>query len=891
MKRIFNTFLCALCTFAIFSCQKEIDKNIDSVDENVPEGCTLQTFTAISEATKTTLNGSGETVWSTSDQIKIVFDDGTAANADLTDGANTTTGTFAGIVPSGKTALYAVYPADAYSSVSGSTVNVTVADDQPGTFAAGNIAVAKVASDHSMAFKNVNSFLVFQLKSGSEVTKVEVTSVDGSALVGIVPVDCSGSTPAASAATSPASTVAMTTNGEGTYYMSIASGTTHAKGLKMTYYKGTDETGVYYLNRNMTIAANAMYALGEVETDKNYYVSVSGAGTNDGMSPANAMSAATMWKKIHLAGTDADTDAAKFDAINGATFHLAAGTYNWGADAAINVNESETIAFTIKGESGTIFTGDDDADGTGDHRILTLDGNMNLVFDGITFTEGLSNGSGDARFAGAIWIKAGSHSFVDCTFTENSAVYGGAIRFDSTGDLTLTGTEFSNNSATGDAGALSLGSGKITVSGCTFTDNTAPVGGAIDCFGSSVLSILGGEFSNNTAVNNGGAIAVESGATLKVNQSGTSSTSFIGNSSTKYGGALDIETSKASIENKIKNAIFKGNHAHDGGAVAIDGVIGATTKVYFDNCTFGGTGSGEPNYVKTSSSVSGSSYGGAILVENDSFVNISSSSFIGNYANNNQYGGAFCARGDSYVNLFSDSFIGNYAGTGGVAFTEKVTIKSKDYYPRLFVDECSFDANYITKNYGCVFNISGASRFIMHNSSVKGSYITASETGEKACWIDLDGIQECTSISNCSIIGDNVNTALVWSCNGSWTNYFTNNIIIPEGTSQESIHTDGAALDLSYNYYYSATPFTDNGGNVFGVLSSDVDGLIWEDDCWKWGGTFGGVAPSKTNKNYVTSRVNSASSDFVSWSGSDFNKDQRGVGRGNGDWWPGAYQN
>ena len=159
--------------------------------------------------------------------------------------------------------------------MSGSTVNVGVSALQPGTFAAGNVAVAKVnATTHNMTFKNVNSFLVFQLKSGSAVSKVEVTSVDGSALAGTVAVSCSGTEPAAGAVSSGASTVSMTTSGAGTYYMSIASGVTHAKGLKMTYYTGSGsytETGVYYLNRNMPIAVNKMYTLGEVETDKNYY--------------------------------------------------------------------------------------------------------------------------------------------------------------------------------------------------------------------------------------------------------------------------------------------------------------------------------------------------------------------------------------------------------------------------------------------------------------------------------------------------------------------------------------------------------------------------------------------------------------------------------------------
>ena len=297
MKKFYVILLLSLFATAFYSCNKELeaDENTDQTlqEEVIPEGYKKMNFTAVCEDTKTTLNGSN-TVWSEGDQIKVVLNDGTTVDAPLTAGAGTTSGTFAGLVPNGKTALYAVYPASAYASIDGSTVNVTVPAEQPGTFAAGNIAVAKVAADHSMSFKNMNSFLVFQLKDGSEVTKVEVTSVDGSALVGTIPVDCSGDNPAADAPASPASTVSMTTNGAGTYYMSIASGATHTKGLTMTYYTGSGpytETGVYYLNKNLTIEVNQMYTLGEVETDKNYYVTVAGAGSKNGMNWANAFSA------------------------------------------------------------------------------------------------------------------------------------------------------------------------------------------------------------------------------------------------------------------------------------------------------------------------------------------------------------------------------------------------------------------------------------------------------------------------------------------------------------------------------------------------------------------------------------------------------------------------
>lgn len=907
MKKNYFAFVCAICALTLFSCQKEDNTPEEEVpvvpaeEEVIPDGYTQLTLSAVSDETKTTLDGTA-VKWAAGDQIKVYCSDESAYDFELVGEGGSATGDFTGLVPSGKTALYAVYPKDLYSSVSSTTVNVTIPAAQEGTFGKGNIAVAKVDGEHNMAFKNVNAFVGFTV--GADITKVVVSSVGGENLSGTLAVDCSGETPAAGALSDGGSSITVTfpESTGGTYYVAIAPGTTHSKGLLLTWYKGEDVSGTYWLNKAITTAANNVYDMETVSADGHYYVSVEGAGKKNGMNVANAWSASQFWSKLHPGGTDAAMDNAKLANINGATFHLAAGTYNWGPDAAINIDAGETIAFTIKGESGTIFTGDDDSDGTGDHRILVLDGDMHVDFDGITFTKGLTSGDGDARFGGGVWIKAGSHSFVDCTFIYNSAVYGGAIRFDSTGDLSLTGATFSNNTSTEDGGALSLAAGNIQIENSNFDHNSGKIGGAIDCFkgaSSPVVTIIGGEFSNNTASTKGGAIAVETRATMTINYKVDGKhTDFIDNTASKYGGALDIESSYSSINNRIYDSVFKGNHAQWGGAVEIDGAAGNTTKAYFNGCTFGGTISGDPNYVDKVDGKNDAD-GGAIHAENDSYVNIVSSSFIGNNAHNK--GGAICIKGDTMFQLFQDTFNGNHAKTGGAAFANKVEIKEgkeiiATYYPDLFIDECSFDANYVTENYGCTFNIASANSFVMHNSSLKGSYITPSQTGEKGCWIDFDAMQGSTSISNCSIIGDASSSALVWACSGSWTNHFTNNIITSSSSTTESIHSAGSTLNLSYNHIYSSTSFTDGGGNVSGKLSSDIDGLTWSNTgsssyYWKWDGTFNSDAPTKTNKTSVNTRVNTASSAFVSWSGSDFNKDQRGVNRGDGDWWPGAYQN
>ena len=845
MKKILFVFLCAACALTFFSCQKEENAN----EEVTPEGYSQLTLSAVSDETRTTLDGT-TVKWATGDKIKVYCSDGSASDFTLVGEGGSSSGDFTGFVPSGKTALYAVYPKDLYSSVSSTTVNVTIPASQEGTFGDGNIAVAKVDGEtHNMAFKNVNAFVGFNVPSGA--TKVVISSVGGQNLSGTLAVDCSGENPTAGALSDGGSSITVTfpVSTGGTYYVAIAPGIEHTKGLLLTWYSGEDVTGTYWLNKAITTAANNVYDMGGVSTSGDYYVTVDGGSSvKNGMSWATAWSASQFWSKIHPGGTDTEMDNAKLANINGATFHLAAGTYNWGTGAAININESETIAFTIKGESGTIFTGDDDNDDTGDHRILSLGGNMNVTFDGITFDDGYVDGNG-----GAVAIANGQWKFTGCAF--------------------------SGNEASGNGGAIDLSGGSASIYKSTFNGNNAGV--------------------------NGGAISVAEGAKVEILHA-ASNTQFISNVATGKGGALFIESKNGDLvmehstpNNRINYADFKRNHADYGGAVAVCGESGKASRVFFSNCTMGSNSSSDANFATKD--------GGAIYFEGECFVNVGNSTVRRNYAT--AKGGAISVAGWGKLQLYRSYFNRNYAKTGGVVYTEGADSKYADF----FVDECSFEANYITEHYGCVFNINGINEFSMYNSSAKDSYTTgtgkkdADKKGLCPSWIAIDAVQAggCVSMANCSIIGDtwhgtdNValtdGTALiaVW---GTQTNYFTNCIIVPETESSiAAIRGDGdEVIDLYYTHYSSigntATPI-DSDGNTTGCQASDFGSLTWSSNCWTWDGQINGVAPTMATRDGVYNRINTICPDFVTWSGSDFDLDQRHEGRGNGDWWPGAYQN
>ena len=961
MKKLYVILLLSLFATAFYSCNKELeaDENTDQTlkEEVIPEGYKKMNFTAVCEDTKTTLNGSN-TVWSEGDQIKVVLNDGTTVDAPLTAGAGTTSGTFAGLVPNGKTALYAVYPASAYASIDGSTVNVTVPAEQPGTFAAGNIAVAKVAADHSMSFKNMNSFLVFQLKDGSEVTKVEVTSVDGSALVGTIPVDCSGDNPAADAPASPASTVSMTTNGAGTYYMSIASGATHTKGLTMTYYTGSGpytETGVYYLNKNLTIEVNQMYTLGEVETDKNYYVTVAGAGSKNGMNWANAFSAEQMWKKITLTeaqSADAQTKEAKLAAIDGATFHLGAGSYNFGADPTISFSESSPVTLTFIGgypaAGGTRDIASYRADITGndEHACLNLRGKLNVTFDGIGFVHGSVTGdnvgsldingtasgsditvsmsnclvdynvnasysSHEDEWAAGLVLNGSHVSFTaeNVTFSNNQSHSASAV-FVKDAESVFTNCSFHDNSAWKDAGAV-YANADVTFDSCVFEDNKAETGdaGALYAKGGHVI-IDGGSFERNTAVNGGamaidwGNVTIKGGAVFSANEAA-------------IGGAIYNKCDDSPALRISEDCEFNGNHATDyAGAIHYKnpGILRITDCTFSGNYAEGDSGAlniDRADCIFTRVTFTGNQAkgdaGGALWIDSGSYL-FDACNFINNSSNaGTKGGGAIFADSSGDTKIMSCGFSGNKAKRGGAISAYEITDGS------LFMDACWFEGNYINSsgsdNNGTTIYCLKTKKLGINNCSFKdGTY----NSGDNKCdWIYIDGGSKMKElvISNCTLIGACRKSSSANCTNGSellyvlkgsssFDFYCINNVIISTGKANDDGMWVNGVTVKEYNNIYSSrggsnSPTWDGSGNITdGSGNSTLSALSWDPDdhVYPWDGT--GFSYTKISATTFATQMENGCSAFKTWleTKGRLSMDQLGNNRGDGSWVPGAYQ-
>jgi len=168
------------------------------------------------------------------------------------------------------------------------------------------------------------------------------------------------------------------------------------------------------------------------------------------------------------------------------------------------------------------------------------------VFTNCTFTRNY------AEFGGANYDNVGANSrLTNCTFSNNRAKWrGGAIVMDYGSRPTLDGCSFTNNQTESIGGAIftvtrasQLENTAPVITGSTFSGNSAGYrGGAIANYDQTLLELNGCTFSDNHAGEGGGAISNDHLASLTI-----SNCTFTGNSTGQ--GEADIDTDATSKVN------------------------------------------------------------------------------------------------------------------------------------------------------------------------------------------------------------------------------------------------------------------------------------------------------------------------------------------------------
>ena len=168
----------------------------------------------------------------------------------------------------------------------------------------------------------------------------------------------------------------------------------------------------------------------------------------------------------------------------------------------------------------TIFGNGHQISGSGQYGIFDVDGGT-LTIEGVTLTEG------QASRGGAIRLRNDAHvTASNVTFSDNSAILGGAISTESENDtLTVTNSSFVSNRAENIGGAIVADGGSTDVSGSAFQNNqVTEKGGAIAAVrGNLAMSnstLHGNEAEKGGGVYINGAVATLTHLTLMSNVAG-----------------------------------------------------------------------------------------------------------------------------------------------------------------------------------------------------------------------------------------------------------------------------------------------------------------------------------------------------------------------------------
>ena len=393
-------------------------------------------------------------------------------------------------------------------------------------------------------------------------------------------------------------------------------------------------------------------------------------------------------------------------------------SYSYG----VSVNKNNVV---IDGQGCTI-------DGKNSARIFQVYSSYNNVtFRNINFINTRCTSSGGAIYA------TGSIIVENCNFSSSYSTYdGGAIH--ATNNLTVENCTFNDTSAR-NGGAI-YSTSPMTIINSIFESCKANTGSTGDSNGGGAIFagentiIRGSKFKNTSAVAGG---AILSRYNLTVDNCTFESCKSTADSTGVGGGAIQSRAFSSEINDRnwyidITNSSFNDNSAiRSGGAVCIFNGKNQIRYVTVDNCRF------ESNTVSTTNAIYG---GGALFMNSNCEMEVSSSYFFNNSAPNSEGG---VIRFSSPLSFNNCEFYSNYANQGGVANAGQAVsfsatnCKFENNYAKdeggalkirnFVIDNCTFTNNTAAKGGAVVFRQGSGeisdSNFTKNNATSAGGAI------------------------------------------------------------------------------------------------------------------------------------------------------------------------
>ena len=445
--------------------------------------------------------------WSEGDQIKIV------AGSSSVLAPVTPEGMITADVPAAL--LYgAVYP-NLDASLSGRNLTVTIPAEQDGSFASAGVMVAMTnATDRHFGMVNATGIFSFEVDR-DDVTSVELCSADGAGIVGKAIYNFADDFSVNSVSpVSTSSVVRVALHGKGTYYVALLSGVKMPSGIGMRYYVG--DTALPGVLSTTAIEADPTGILRLGTPDSHIHTGdwfFKADGTGDGSDWNNAAGEDMLRSLLNASGNAAGAGTALGWRLNGATLHLAAGTYDICKEGETPVTLAcpDKLSFKILGgypatSGGTSLDGRAPAANqtvitASSGRILSIRSNtLTLEVDGVEFAGGNSPDEGGAMLC---YTEDSNLKFTDCTWRNNTAATQGGAMSIFGGHFQFTNCLFDTNTANVEAnyGGAVYSEGEKNFLGfqrCRFTNNKA--------FVVADVYELGGEAYFNRCVFTGSAV-------------------------------------------------------------------------------------------------------------------------------------------------------------------------------------------------------------------------------------------------------------------------------------------------------------------------------------------------------------------------------------------------
>lgn len=230
-----------------------------------------------------------------------------------------------------------------------------------------------------------------------------------------------------------------------------------------------------------------------------------------------------------------------------------------------------------------------------------------LSADNVTFNANSASSNEDTsdQVGGAIHVaSAGKLQLSTCTFTQNSAVSGGAIYSEGTRESTFTGltiggelTSAANHATNG--GAVYIAGGAMTFTDTKFINNSADLNGGALYVSNGKLNLASGNTLDYNKAQNGGAIYLPDTENARMEFYGSSGMVLRGNTATTAGGAVYAdEHSQMTFSVEVN---FEDNHTNE--SSGLGGALWISSGKQLDGFS-----------AKTSFSANTAAYGGAVYI-------------------------------------------------------------------------------------------------------------------------------------------------------------------------------------------------------------------------------------------------------------------------------------